>query len=95
MHSQFPYPEYSGVQNIGLNILLSLLTLGIFGLYWQYKQMSILNAWLGTNQYSFWRWFFLTIITCGIYEIYEEYKMAESINWVYYKYNSMCSETYP
>ena len=44
MYSQYPYPEYGSVWNIGVSILLSLLTLGIYGLYWQYKQMLILNA---------------------------------------------------
>ena len=62
IHNRDPHREYSGVENIGVSILLTLLTVGIYGLYWQYKQMKTLNAWLGTNEYSFWRWFFLSIL---------------------------------
>ena len=87
MIKEYPYPEYEGRRSIGLGILLTLITCGIYGLYWQYKQMAILNAWLGSNEFSFWKWFFLTIITCGIYEVYEEYKMGQSINTVQSKNN--------
>ena len=54
MCSQYPYPEYGSVRNIGVSILLSLLTLGIYGLYWQYKQMLILNPTLRTCFDTFW-----------------------------------------
>ncbi|MCY4403684.1 MAG: DUF4234 domain-containing protein [Candidatus Poribacteria bacterium] len=87
MHIQDPYQNHSITQNIGLSVILSILTFGIYFLYWQYKQMKILNSWLGKDEYFFWRWFFLCIITCGIYEVFEEYKMSQSINWVEQKYN--------
>lgn len=82
MLNQYPYPEYEGKRNIVVGILLSIITCGIYGLYWQYKQMVTLNAWLKRDEYSFWLWFFLSIITCGIYGIYYEYKMANGINTV-------------
>lgn len=87
MQIQDPYQKYSITQNIAVSVLLSLITFGIYLLYWQYKQMETLNAWLGKHEYYFWRWFFLSIITCGIYEVFEEYKMSQSINWVENKYN--------
>ena len=65
MYSQYPYPEYGSVWNIGVSILLSLLTLGIYGLYWQYKQMLILNTWLGTNESSFRNGSFLALSLVG------------------------------
>ena len=77
-----PYPESQAKRSIVAGILLTLVTFGIYGLYWQYKQMATLNAWLGRNEYSFWLWFFLSIITCGIFGIYYEYKMATGINEV-------------
>ncbi len=86
MHHQDPYQDHSIVQNIAVSLILSFLTFGIFAFYWQYKQMKILNAWLGSKEYHFVRWFLLTIITCGIYEVYEEYKMSQSINWIEHKY---------
>ena len=82
MLNQYPYPESEGRRNIVIGILVTLLTCGIYGLYWQYKQMATLNAWLKKDEYSFWLWFFLSIITCGIYGIYYEYKMANGINTV-------------
>ena len=69
-----------GVRSIALGIIFSLLTCGIYSLYWQYKQMVTLNAWLGRNDYRFWLWLFLSFLTCGIFGIYYEYKMAVGIN---------------
>ncbi len=87
MQIQNPYQTYSITQNIAVSIILSLLTLGIYLLYWQYRQMKTLNAWLGRTEYYFWRWIFLSFFTCGIYGVFEEYKMSQSINWVEHKYN--------
>ncbi len=70
MPNGYPYPEYQAKRSIVAGILLTLVTFGIYGLYWQYKQMATLNAWLERNEYSFWLWFFLSIITCGIFGIY-------------------------
>jgi hypothetical protein len=69
-----------GRDSIGLYIVLSIFTCGLFALYWQYRQMCTLNAWLGRQEYSFIMWFLLSIITCGIYGIYYEYKMSKGIN---------------
>ncbi len=82
MLNQYPYPESEGRRGIVIGILVSLITCGIYGLYWQYKQMATLNAWLKRDEYSFWLWFFLSIITFGIFGIYYEYKMANGINKV-------------
>lgn len=76
----YPYPESDAVRSIVVGILLTLITCGIYMLYWQYKQMATLNAWLGRDEFSFWTWFFVSIITIGIYAIYYEYKMATGIN---------------
>ena len=75
-----PYPMNDAVRSIALGIIFSILTLGIYSLYWQYKQMETPNGWLRRNEYSFWMWFLLSIITCGIFAIYYEYKMADGIN---------------
>lgn len=77
---EYPYPEYDGVRSIVLGIVLSILTLGIYYFYWQYKQMETLNAWLGREEYNFWLWLVLYILTCSIFELYYEYKMAKGIN---------------
>jgi hypothetical protein len=79
-HDLYPFPHSEAVRGIALGIVLTLLTCGIYGLYWQYKQMATLNAWLGRDDFSFAMWFFLGILTCGIFQIYYEYKMAKGIN---------------
>ncbi len=76
----YPHPKGDAVRSIVLGIIFSILTCGIYTLYWQYKQMETLNSWLHRKDYSFWLWFFLSILTCGIFAIYYEYKMANGIN---------------
>lgn len=78
----YPYPMAHGVRSIALGIILSLLTCGIYSLYWEYKQMATLNAWLGRTEYRFGLWLLLSILTCGIFALYYEYKMAVGINEV-------------
>ena len=78
----YPYPRADGVRSIVFGIIFSLLTCGLYSLYWQYKQMATLNSWLGRTDYRFWLWFFLSLLTCGIFALYYEYKMAKGINEV-------------
>ena len=74
-----PLPESEGVISVGTSVILSIITCGIYGLVWQYKQMKVLNSWLNRKEYSFGKWLLLGIITCGIYGVYNEYKMARGI----------------
>ena len=80
MNQITPYPERDAVVQIGIGIILCILTCGIYYLVWQYKQMATLNAWLGRNEFDFMTWLLLSIVTCGIFAIYYEYKMAKGIN---------------
>ena len=80
--STHPYPESEAKIDIPIGIILTLLTCGLYGFYWQYKQIEALNAWLGRDELDFLSWLLLSLITCGIYGIYYEYKMAEAINEV-------------
>ena len=74
-----PVPRDEAVVSIGTGGFLTILTCGIYSLFWQARQFRVLNAWLGRREYSFWSWFGLCLITCGIYGIYSEYQMANSI----------------
>ena len=74
-----PLPESEGVISVGTSVILTIITCGIYGLVWQYKQMRVLNSWLNRKEYSFGKWLLLGIITCGIYGVYNEYKMARGI----------------
>ena len=61
------------------DILLSIITCGIYYLFWQAREMKAVNYMLEEEKYNFWKWFLITIITCGIYNIYYEYIFAQSI----------------
>ena len=74
-----PVPSGEAVVSIGMGVFLTILTCGIYSLFWQARQFRVLNAWLGRREYGFWSWFGLCLITCGIYGIYSEYQMANSI----------------
>jgi hypothetical protein len=65
--------------NIPLYLILTILTCGIFNLYWNYRQMEVCNAVLKRREFSFWVWLLLTILTCGIYHIFYQYKMGAAI----------------
>lgn len=75
-----PDPESrSFTSNIAMDIVLSLITCGIYWFFWQARQMRAINHLLGQQRYNFWMWFLLTIVTCGLYNIYYEYYMAQGL----------------
>lgn len=92
MKDQYPQPRSEGVMSIAVSLILTLVTCGLFGLYWQYKQMQTLNRWLEREEFSFVTWLLLTIITCGLFAIYYEYKMAKGINEVQYDYEFIVND---
>jgi hypothetical protein len=67
------------VRNIAVAVVLSLVTCGIYNVYWQYKQIETLNEMLSEDKYAFVPWLLFTLITCGLYHIYHEYRMSEDI----------------
>ena len=91
----YPYPESKGKLRIGWRLLVTLITCFIFGFFWKMKQTSILNGWLGRQEFSFWRSFGLTLLTCGVYGIYSEYQIACSINEIRDKYGMHVNPSFP
>ena len=67
-------PEYR--VDIAVGIILSLVTCGMYNVYWNYKQMKALNVLLGREEYDFVKWLILSLITCGLYHVYYEYRMG-------------------
>ena len=65
--------------NIPLYLVLTILTCGIYNLYWNYRQMEACNVLLGRREFSFWIWLLFTILSCGIYHIFYQYKMGAAI----------------
>ncbi len=67
-------------RNIGICILLSILTCGIYGIYWFIKVNDDVNRLTNDPQpVSGGIAFLLSLVTCGIYGIYWAYKMGERL----------------
>ena len=92
MNNNPPYPAQEAVIPVGVAVILTLVTCGLYGLWWQYKQMEILNAWHGREEYNFWTYLVLSFITCGFYAIYYEYKMAQGINQIQHAHGYRVNE---
>ncbi len=69
-------------RNIGLAIVLSIITCGIYGIYWFVTLTNDANNASGHSQdgTSGGVAFLLTLVTCGIYGYYWAYKMGEKVN---------------
>ncbi len=91
----YPIDPENAVSNIGKDVLLTLLTCGIYNLFWQARQFRALNAFLGREQFRFWTWFLLTLATCGVYHMYNEYLMGRSIVTVQRKLGKPPNENLP
>ncbi len=60
-------------------IIFTIITCGIYNLYWNYKQMKTCNFLLGRNEFSWAVWFFGSLLSCGLYHIYYQYQMGSAI----------------
>ncbi|HXT00503.1 MAG TPA: DUF4234 domain-containing protein [Elusimicrobiota bacterium] len=65
--------------DVAVGIILSVVTCGLYNIYWNYRQMDAMNALLGRQEFDFAKWAILTLITCGIYHIYYEYRMGNEL----------------
>ena len=65
--------------SIPIYLIFTLITCGLFNIYWNYRQMEACNELLNRKEFDFWMWLLLTIITCGIYHIFYQYKMGLAI----------------
>ena len=77
-----PISRAEAVRGIATCIILTMVTCGFYGFYWQYMQFKTLNAWLGREEHNYVVYLLLTIITCGLYGLYYEYKFAMSMQEV-------------
>lgn len=70
-------------RSIGVCILLSIVTCGIYGIFWMIKLNDELNA-LANKQgaTSGGVVFLLSLVTCGIYGLFWYYKMGENVDLI-------------
>ncbi len=67
-------------RNIAVCIILSLVTCGIYNIYWFICLTNDANTASGTFATSGGTAFLLTLITCNIYGLYWAYKQGEKID---------------
>ena len=73
-------PSIAGIQkrNIATAIILTIVTCGIYGIYWFIKLTDEMNRLTGNEKdTSGGAAFLLSIVTCGIYSVYWAYRMGE------------------
>lgn len=67
-------------RSIARSIIFTLVTLGIYGCYWFYKETNEVHEVLGRENTASGGWALLfAIITFGIYGVYWSYKMGDGI----------------
>lgn len=68
-------------RSIGLSIVLSIITCGIYGLYWQYMIANDVNTVSGhTSDTSGGFVILFSILTCGIYNLYWLYQCGVKLD---------------
>lgn len=67
-------------RNIGLCIFFSIITCGIYGLYWMVSLTDESNECTGKGGTTGGMALLFSIITCGIYQIYWAYKMGDKLD---------------
>lgn len=68
-------------RNIAVSIILTIVTCGIYGIYWLIVLNDELKHEAGEDNFtSGGVVFLLSLVTCGIYSIYWSYKMGEFVD---------------
>lgn len=97
-NTQVPYRGVDKSQfniNIPIYLIFTILTCGLFNIYWNYVQMKACNYLLEREEFNFIQWLLLTILTCGIYHIFYQYKMGVAILEVQKRYNKNLFDALP
>ncbi|MCI5966885.1 MAG: DUF4234 domain-containing protein [Tenericutes bacterium] len=79
-------------RNIAMQVILSILTCGIYGLYWFITMTDESNNLSDEKTASGGMAVLLTLVTCGIYSFYWNYKMGQKLNLAGRKYNKSISD---
>jgi len=81
--------------SVAAYLIFTIITCGIFNLYWNYRQMDACNELLGRDEFSFGMWILFSILTCGIYHFFYQYKMGLAINEIQRDRGLLVSEGLP
>lgn len=66
-------------REIAIAVILSIVTCGIYGIYWFIVMTDDVNRVSGDNKTSGALAFVFSLLTCGIYTIYWNYKMGKQL----------------
>ncbi len=66
----------SGYKSVAEGIILTLITCGIYNLFWNWHQMETCNDLAGRREFDPGKVFLLSLVTCGLYFIYYQYSMG-------------------
>ena len=80
-------------RNIGLCIFFSIITCGIYMIYWFIVLTDETNAIAGEQDTSGGIAFLLTLVTCGIYGVYWAYKRGEKIDKAHMRRGEMVTNS--
>ncbi|MCQ2499698.1 MAG: DUF4234 domain-containing protein [Lachnospiraceae bacterium] len=67
-------------KSVGMAILLTFITCGIYGIVWFIKLTNDANAASRTSSTSGGMAFLFSLLTCGIYDLYWAYKQGEKLD---------------
>ena len=93
-----PYNRLGGgryTASVALYLILTIVTLGLFNLYWNYRQMQACNELLERREFSWVLWILLCVVTFGLYHFYYQYKMGAGINEIQNLYDLPFTEGLP
>jgi hypothetical protein len=88
-------PRRGYTSSIPVYLVVTILTFGIFNLYWNYCQMRTCNELLNRSEFSFGLWLLLCIVTCGLYHLYYQYMMGAAINEIQVHYGLPVAKDLP
>lgn len=67
-------------RSIATNVVLTIITCGIYGIFWFITLTNDTKIVSGDYEFSGGKYFLLNLITCGIFGIYWGYKLGKNIN---------------
>lgn len=80
-------------RDIAVAIVLSIVTCGIYGIYWFINLVNDLNVASDTpDDTSGGMVFLLSLVTCGIYGIYWLYQAGKKVSYITNKYSGIASD---
>jgi len=66
----------SGYKSVAAGVIFTLITCGIYSIFWNFHQMKTCNELLGREEFEPVKVYLMALVTCGIYYVYYQYCMG-------------------